>query len=324
MRSINIFNNQEMGGRYGNVKSHVSKLLDKYKDEDTVDIVVQFKNKYTQINYSHDDLPETLDDLFKEFSESVDLECCIFENGVSTGAIRYIKKFEDVKEEIEPKTEIIIPFQPNSVAQPKKESEPGQTVIIDVNQLFEKYSSSLQSVASQNNKPEPVRQENQNGDLVESLRQQIADLRQTHSAHIAELKDLLKEAKDEAKAANSQLFTMQIENAKLSVQVSQNVNPQTVEAKVEEAMRAFERNQKKLNEQTDAKKAELDALNLQVIEAKVKSQIKHYPDNSETDKAMADILRSKVPSLIDKGIDLFVMPKINGTNKAIESTTPII
>lgn len=303
---MNVFDNPSQIGKWGSINSRISRLLTNYKEGDEVDIILQVKNKYTQINYPYDELPETLDDILKEFPESVDLEYSIYENGKSVGQIGYLKKFEDVKEEIEKPGEISNTPQLPPKAETKKESESGQTVIIDVNQLFEKYSSSLQSVASQNNKPEPVRQENPNSDLIESLRQQISDLKQIHSQQVAELKDLLKEAKEEVKLANSQLFTLQMENTRLSITAAQGVNPQSVDDKVQEAIRAFERNQKKFSEQYEEKKKELDAIQNQITEAKIVARTKQIrtEDDTEINKAMADVMRSKLPQLIDKGLDL--------------------
>ena len=306
MKSVNIFDLPSQKIKWANINSQISRKLNKYKENEEVDLVLQVKSKYTQINYTHDELPDSLDELLAYFPESVDLEFTIFENGVSTGEQGFLKKFEDVKEEIEkPETISNTPQLPPK-AETKKESESGQTVIIDVNQLFEKYSSSLQLVASQNNKPEPVRQENQNSDLIESLRQQISDLKQIHSQQVAELKDLLKEAKEEVKLANSQLFTLQMENTRLSITAAQGVNPQSVDDKVQEAIRAFERNQKKFSEQYEEKKKELDAIQNQITEAKIVARTKQIrtEDDTEINKAMADVMRSKLPQLIDKGLDL--------------------
>lgn len=319
-----------MGGKFGNVKSHVSKLLDKYKDDDTIDIVVQFKNKYTQINYSHDELPETLDELFNEFPESVDLECCIYENGASTGAIRYIKKFEDVreesdntiKEEKQITKETSLPQNQNPTPQNNQPSIDVNTLVMQISDMNERNMELFASlISTKSSEPKTETKSSDSTKLEENLRQQITDLKIEHEKLVTELRNIIREEKEKASTASSQLFTLQIENTKLAMQAAQNVSPQTVDAKVEEAMRAFERNQKKLQEQLDEKKKEFDALNLAVIEKRIQSQLKNNPENSELDKAVADVFRSKVPTIIDRGIDLMTAIPRNGKDI---TPTPII
>ena len=101
MKSINVFDNPSLIGKWGYIKSRISKILADYKDEDDIDLILQVKNRYTQINYSYDDIPESLDELLEEFPESVDLEYGIYENGKAIGQLGFLKKFEDVKDELD-------------------------------------------------------------------------------------------------------------------------------------------------------------------------------------------------------------------------------
>lgn len=351
MKQINIFDYPAIGSKWGNIKSHVTKLLAKYKENDDIDIVLQFKNRYTQINYAYDELPETLDELLEDFPESVDLECLIYEKGVSTGQIRYLKKFEDVKDEVD-LTKTDSPTESNKSnqsikqdSQTKTDLDEKQKVIysVDMNGIFKEFSTTLSQSFQQQNAKQEIPQRTDNSELVNALKSQIEDMKKSyekqletqdskHEKQIEEIKkanekeitnltNLLKEEKEKANTANSQLFLLQIENTKLAMQASQNVNPQTVDARVEEAMRVFERNQKKMQEQLDEKKKEFDLLNMAVMEKRIQSQLKNNPENSELDKAVAEVFRSKVPTIIDRGIDLMTSIPRNGKDI---TPTPII
>ncbi|MBP6739555.1 MAG: hypothetical protein KA146_06170, partial [Leptospiraceae bacterium] len=203
---------------------------------------------------------------------------------------------------------------------------------VDMNGIFKEFSTTLSQSFQQQNAKQETPQRTDNSELVNALREQIKEqkasyekqlqiLESKHEKDVIRLENSLKEAKDSANTANSQLFLLQIENTKLAMQASQNVNPQTVDARVEEAMRVFERNQKKMQEQLDEKKKEFDALNLAVIEKKIQSQLKNNPENSELDKAVADVFRSKVPTIIDRGIELMTSIPRNGKDI---TPTPII
>ena len=201
-----------------------------------------------------------------------------------------------------------------------------------MNGIFKEFSSTLSQSFQQQNSKQEIPQRIDNSELVNALREQIKEQKASHEKQlqileskyekdIIRLENSLKEAKDSASTANSQLFLLQIENTKLAMQASQNVNPQTVDARVEEAMRAFERNQKKMQEQLDEKKKEFDLLNMAVMEKRIQSQLKNNPENSELDKAVADVFRSKVPTIIDRGIDLMTSIPRNGKDI---TPTPII
>ena len=346
MRSVNIYDLPTQKIKWANVNSQISRKLNKHKDNEEVDLVLQVKNKYSQINFTHDDLPESLDELLNLFPESVDLEFIIFEDGVSTEQ-GFLKKFDDVKEESDfTKMESSLENKPNQAkpdTQPKTNSDSQQVIHVDMNGIFKEFSSTLSQSFQQQNAKQEIPQRIDNSELVNALKSQIEDMKKSyekqletqeskHEKQIEEIKkanekeitnltNLLREEKDKANTAYSQLFTLQIENTKLAMQASQNVNPQTVDARVEEAMRVFERNQKKIQEQLDEKKKEFDALNLAVIEKKIQSQLKNNPENSELDKAVADVFRSKVPTIIDRGIELMTSIPRNGKDI---TPTPII
>lgn len=339
--STNIVDEMQAKKRWGNIKSQISRKLAKYENPEEVKIILQVRNKFAQIPYDIKELEDkTLDDVFEDFPESVDLEFMIFENGESDGLLGYLKKFEDVNTE-----SFSVATQESSESKTSHNKEPNSNFMqnqlssattaqnnlpsIDVNQLVnqiaemnretnERFANILSAKTS-----EPKKQEDNHSfeKLEQNLRQQISDLKAEHEKLVAELKNIIREEKEKATIANSQLFTLQIENTKLAMQASQNLNPQTVDAKVEEAMRAFERNQKKMQDVVDEKKKELEALNLQVIEKRIQSQLKNNPENSELDKAVADVFRSKVPTIIDKGIDLMTSLPRNGKDI---TPTPII
>ena len=336
MKSINVFDNPSLIGKWGYIKSRISKILADYKDGDDIDLILQVKNRYTQINYSYDDIPESLDELLEEFPESVDLEYGIYENGKAIGQLGFLKKFEDVKEESDfTKTESSLENKPNQAkpdTQAKTNSDSQQVIHVDMNGIFKEFSSTLSQSFQQQNLKQEIPQRIDNSELVNALREQIKEqkafhekqlqiLESKHEKDVIRLENSLKEAKDSASTANSQLFLLQIENTKLAMQASQNVNPQTVDARVEEAMRVFERNQKKMQEQLDEKKKEFDLLNMAVMEKRIQSQLKNNPENSELDKAVAEVFRSKVPTIIDRGIDLMTSIPRNGKDI---TPTPII
>ena len=350
MRSVNVYDLPTQKIKWANVNSQISRKLNKHKENEEVDLVLQVKNKYSQINFTHDDLPESLDDLLNLFPESVDLEFIIFEDGVSTEQ-GHLKKFEDVKDEVD-LTKTDSPTESNKSnqsikqdSQTKTDLDEKQKVIysVDMNGIFKEFSTTLSQSFQQQNAKQEIPQRTDNSELVNALKSQIEDMKKSyekqletqdskHEKQIEEIKkanekeitnltNLLKEEKEKANTANSQLFLLQIENTKLAMQASQNVNPQTVDARVEEAMRVFERNQKKMQEQLDEKKKEFDLLNMAVMEKRIQTQLKNNPENSELDKAVADVFRSKVPTIIDRGIDLMTSIPRNGKDI---TPTPII
>lgn len=340
-QSINIVDEMLAKKRWGNIKSQITRKLAKYENPEEVKITLQVRNKFAQIPYGTQELEnKTLDDVFEDFPESVDLEFMIFENGESDGLQGYLKKFEDVNTESysvavqESPENKISHIKETNLSLPQNQS-PTQTTTqnnqpsIDVNTLVMQISDMNERnmerfaslISTKSNEPKTETKSSDSTKLEENLRQQIADLKIEHEKLVTELRNIIREEKEKANTASSQLFTLQIENTKLAMQASQNVNPQTVDARVEEAMRAFERNQKKMQEQLDEKKKEFDLLNMAVMEKRIQSQLKNNPENSELDKAVADVFRSKVPTIIDRGIDLMTSIPRNGKDI---TPTPII
>ena len=340
-QSINIVDEMLAKKRWGNIKSQITRKLAKYENPEEVKITLQVRNKFAQIPYGTQELEnKTLDDVFEDFPESVDLEFMIFENGESDGLQGYLKKYEDVNTESysvavqESPENKISHIKETNLSLPQNQS-PTQTTTqnnqpsIDVNTLVMQISDMNERnmerfaslISTKSNEPKTETKSSDSTKLEENLRQQIADLKIEHEKLVTELRNIIREEKEKANTASSQLFTLQIENTKLAMQASQNVNPQTVDARVEEAMRAFERNQKKMQEQLDEKKKEFDLLNMAVMEKRIQSQLKNNPENSELDKAVADVFRSKVPTIIDRGIDLMTSIPRNGKDI---TPTPII
>jgi hypothetical protein len=328
LKSIDTFDEAAKKAKWANINSQIKKALAKYNEDDEVDLVLRVKNKYTTSNYTFDEIPESLEELLNEFPESVDLEYQLIENGTDVKTHQFLKKFEDVKEETDNSiitTKENIPIEQNKSLQPEKSNSnstvnPQTQNPIDItgimaqvamitesmNRRLDESNQRLEKYFFANKEETKPQIQEYNKSYVDALLQQISDL-----------KDLSKELKEELRELRNQNFTLQIENVKLSSLASQNINPQVVEQKIEDSIKAYERNQKKFQEQFEERRKELDKINEEIIEAKIKSKIDpNNLSNTELDKAMADVIRNKVPTLIDKGFDLvFPLNTINGSQK---------
>lgn len=341
MNQKNIFDLPTQQKKWANIKSQISKSEAKYTEEDEIDIVLQVKNKYTQVNYDYDDIPESLGELLEDFPETwVDLEFQLVENGTKILTQGFLVQFMEVEKDKQ------APIEPSSFThdsnfpQSEKKESPTNTpqpqipspspYQLDINKLLQQNAETSEK-ATERIERMLEKFMNQNSHSPNNSSTQQDHVNAILLSQIQELKETNRELKTENSNLQRELSSAHLENARLSVLSTQaqnsSANVINPEAKLEEHIKNYERTQKRIQEQVEEKKKELDDLKEKIIENRVLATVKNSgkENNTEVDKAFADILRSKAPMVIDRGFDyLFPLNPINNANGTNQATLPAI
>lgn len=278
--------------------------------ENSFDILLKIKNKFRTISFDFAILPETYNEIEEHFPEAVDLEFTLSQDSI-TITEGFFHKFEIDKTETLPQTPITPQPLQNSI--PTQNSNP---YTIDINTLMRQQSESnekmyqliLSSLPKNNESKDNHHPVTDKTEYIEILKNQIA-----------ELKSQITEYKSDLSNMRSENNKLMMENVRLSASVSHNNSEQTPESKFDEYVKNYERQQQKMDETLARKRSEIEELNLKTIEARMKSYAKKDTNETEVDRAMADIIRNKVPLIVD-----YMLPMGNPTSTTTTPTPPKI
>ena len=301
MKLVNTINRQKAACKWGNIKSHIRKLP---PTNNKRDFVLKLQNKYTMINYSINELPENLKEIFDYFPEEVDLKYTIFKNnGIhSEGFIKEYKpdvpvannpNIPQLESKPDPIQKTVSYIKPNPVNNNHIPNNSNQVVDVDklmrnfsdiqdrkLNEQFVSLRNYLNEKITQSIKPAPVpiKVEKYSDEFVDRLKKKNQ-----------ELEDEVRNLKTELKKSNDVSSSLQIENVKLSIQLeflskntSQNVNQKPV---------LNESNLSIIEEMEEAHKKELSKLDFEIFQKRLEVKNINAKNESKVDRGM-DFLAS--------------------------------
>jgi hypothetical protein len=303
MKLVNTIGHQKAACLWGNIKSHIAKLP---PTNNKRDFVLKLQNKYTMINYSKDDLPENLKEIFDYFPEDVDLKFTIFKNNeiLSEGFIKEYKPDVSIadnpnKPQLESKPDsfqrTVSSIKPNPVNDNHVPSNSNQVVDLDklmrtfsdiqgrkLNDQFISLRNYLNEKIAQSIKPAPVPIK------VEKYTDEFVDKLQKKNQ---ELEEELKKTKMELKKSNDASLSLQIENVKLSTQLEFLSKDTSQDAKLKPVV-SESKNLSIVEEEIDeAHKVELRKLNLEIFKKQLEVKNLKVKNESDVDRGM-DFLAS--------------------------------
>ncbi len=303
MKLVNTIDFKTAACKWGNIKSGIAKLP---PTNNKRDFVLKLQSKYTMINYSKDDLPENLKEIFDYFPEEVDLKFTIFKkNGIhSEGFLKEYKpdihiannpnipQLESKPDSFQKTVSNIKPNPANDNHIPNNSNQ-----IVDVDKLIRTFSdiqdrkfqdqfinlrNYLNEKIAQSIKPAPapIKFERYTDEFVDRLKQKNQ-----------ELEEELKKLKTELKKSNDMSSSLQIENVKLSTQLEILSKDRSRDAKLKPVVNESKNLSTKEEEMNEALKIELRKLELEIFQKQLEIKKLNVNNESEVDGGM-DFLAS--------------------------------
>ena len=302
MKLVNTINLQKAACKWGNIKSHIRKLP---PSNNKRDFVLKLQNKYTMINYSINELPENLKEIFDYFPEEVDLKFTIFKNNGSIHSEGFIKEYKpdvpvannpnipQLESKPDPIQKTVSYIKPNPVNNNHIPNNSNQVVDVDklmrnfsdiqdrkLNEQFVSLRNYLNEKITQSIKPAPVpiKVEKYTDEFVDRLKKKNQ-----------ELEDEVRKLKTELKKSNDTSQSFQIENVKLSTQLEFLSKNTSQDAKQKPVVNEI--NLPIIEEMEEAHKKELSKLDFEIFQKRLEVKNINAKNESKVDRGM-DFLAS--------------------------------